>query len=168
MANVIFKDGSNWSSEINATKQTPYKVSFESGKVIEIVEYIKAHAVKKGSKTMVSFKFEGQTYNDVETDALRLQFCPDYKKGKHERKEKEVKTFAKVFEELKTLSSNATFDEVLDAFLFFQKLEATRRKEKEEAEEKEFAALEKRYKELKAKRTQQSTTKEKGKGKSKK
>ena len=38
------------------------------------------------------------------------------------------------------------------AFIFFQNLESTKRKEKQEAEEKEFSELEKRYKELLAKR----------------
>lgn len=168
---TLAKNGENFRKVVNASNVGAKFETFNST-IYEIVDYKKAHYLwngtqKDGAKTEVKLKDSKGDVTTWETDALRAEFCPDYKKGKHERKEKEEKTFAKVFEELKTFAKSASFEEVLDAFLFFQQLETKMRKEKEEREEKEFAELEKRYKELCAKRTPQPTTKEKGKGKGK-
>lgn len=169
---TLAKNGENFRKVISASN-VGAKFETYNSTIFEIVDYKKSHYTwdgvpKEGEKTEVKLKNSKGGVTTWKTDALREEFCPDYVKGTKEHKEKKVATFGEVFETLKELAKDATLEEVTDAFIFFQDLETKRRKEKEEAEEKEFAALEKRYKELKAKRTPQPTTKEKGKGKSKK
>lgn len=164
----LAKNGENFRQVLNASNIGAKFETFD-GTILEIVDYKKAHYdwkgnAKDGAKTEVRLKDKKGEVSTWETDALRMQYCPDYVKGTKERKEKKVVTFSEVLETLKELAKDATYEEVQEAFIFFQDLETKRRKEKEEAEEKEFASLEKRYKELLAKRTPKPETK-KGKGK---
>jgi hypothetical protein len=167
----LAKNGENFRQVVNASNVGAKFETFDST-IYEIVDYKKAHYLwngtpKDGAKTEVKLKDAKGEVTTWETDLLRAEFCPDYVKGTKERKEKKEVTFTEVFELLKKLAKEATYEEVQDAFLFFQDLESARRKEKEEAEEKEFSDLEKRYKELLEKRTPKPETK-KGKGKGKK
>lgn len=160
---TLAKNGENFRKVVNASN---VGVKFETfySIIYEIVDYKKAHYLwngtpKDGAKTEVKLKDSKGDVTTWETDALRAEFCPDYVKGTKERKKKKVTTFGEVLETLKELAKVATYEEVKEAFIFFQDLETKRRKEKEEAEEKEFASLEKRYKELLAKRTPKTETK---------
>jgi hypothetical protein len=164
----LAKNGENFRKVFSASNVGAKFETFNSA-VFEIVDYKKSHYTwdgipKDGEKTEVKLKNAKGSVTTWKTDAFREEFCPDYVKGPKEHKEKKVLTFAEVFETFKQLAQIATFDEIGDALIFIQDLEAKRRKEKEEAEEKEFASLEKRYKELLAKRTPKPETK-KGKGK---
>lgn len=163
---TLAKNGENFRKVVNASNVGAKFETFNAT-IYEIVDYKKAHYLwngtpKDGAKTEVKLKDSKGDVTTWETDALRAEFCPDYVKGTKERKEKKVATFGEVFESLKELAKEATFEEVLDAFLFFQDLESTRRKEKEEAEAKEWEDLEKRYLAAKAKREATTTPTKKG------
>lgn len=162
------KNGSNFRQVINVQNIGTQFKTFD-GKIFELTDYKKAHytweAVRKdGEKTAVKLKSENGKTFEYETDALRAEFCPEYVKGTKEYKEKKVLTFSEVFETFKQLAQSATLDEIVDALIFIQDLEFDKRKAKEEAEKKEFEEIERRYKEMLAKRNPQPTTK-KGKGK---
>lgn len=133
----VAKDGSNWRTIFNATQPLPFVVESYEGKLYEVRDYIKAHAQFKGSKTCVTYTHEGETFKEVETDELRKKLCPDYKKGTKETKAPQNATFKEAFESLKELAKGATFEEILEAFLFFQTVESERRKAKEQQEKDE-------------------------------
>lgn len=133
----VAKDGSNWRQVFNATQPLPFTVEDYEGKMYKVSEYIKAHAQFQGSKTCVTYTHEGKVFKEVETDELRKLLCPDYKKGTKALKPQKVATFKETFETLKELSKGATFEEILEAFLFFQDLESKRRAEKEQREKDE-------------------------------
>lgn len=88
----VAKDGSNWRQIVNATQPLPFVVEDFLGKTYEVTNYLKAHSQFKGSKTCVTYKHEGVTHKEVETDIFRSLLCPDYKKGEHTKREKEDPT----------------------------------------------------------------------------
>jgi hypothetical protein len=88
----VAKDGSNWRQIVNATQPLPFVVEDFLGKTYEVTNYLKAHSQFKGSKTCVTYKHEGVTHKEVETDIFRSLLCPDYKKGEHVQRGKEDPT----------------------------------------------------------------------------
>lgn len=88
----VNKDGSNWRSIFNATQPLPFVVEDYLGKTYEVTNYLKAHSQFKGSKTCITYKHEGVTHKEVETDIFRSLLCPDYKKGEHVQRGKEDPT----------------------------------------------------------------------------
>jgi hypothetical protein len=127
---TIKKDGSNWSAVVNANLQVNSKLSFEDGFCCRVLEYIKAHAIKKGSKTTLKIKVGKEAPYLIETDRLRAEHCPDYQKTEHKPKAK--KGFC--FENLES----ATTKELTDALKAIQE----EQKRREEAKQKQIAELE--------------------------
>ena len=127
---TIKKDGSNWSAIVNANLQANDKLTFEDGFTCRVLEYHKAHSIKKGSKTTLKIKVGKETPYLIETDRLRAEHCPDYQKTEHKPKTKKGFSFGNL--------EDATNQELEDAIKAIQE-EQQRRKE---AKQKQIADLE--------------------------
>lgn len=135
---TIKKDGSNWTSVVNANLQVNSKLEFEDGFSCRVLEYHKAHSIKKGSKTTLKIKVGKQEPYLIETDKLRTEHCPEYQKTEHKPKTK--KGFS-----LENLEAAST--EELDNALSAIQEEQKRR---EDAKQKQIAELEAQLAALKA------------------
>lgn len=126
---TIKRDGSNWSAVVNSNIAANTKLEFEDGFSCRVLEYYKAHSIKKGSKTTLKIKVGKQEPHLIETDKLRAEHCPEYQKTKHKPKTK--KGFS-----LENLEA-ASAEELADALSAIQE----EQKRREDAKQKQIADL---------------------------
>lgn len=127
---TIKNDGSNWAAVVNSNIAANTKLEFEDGFSCRVLEYYKAHSIKKGSKTTLKIKVGKQEPYLIETDKLRAEHCPDYKTTEHKPKTK--KGFS-----LNNLEA-ATTEELTEALNAIKE----EQKRREDAKQKQIADLE--------------------------
>ena len=135
---TIKNDGSNWTAIVNSSIAANTKLEFEDGFCCRVLEYIKAHSLRKGSKTTLKIKVGKQEPYLIETDKLRVEHCPDYKKTEHKPKAK--KGFS-----LENLEA-ASAEELANALNAIQE----EQKRREDAKQQQIAELEAKLAALRA------------------